>query len=161
VPCDCLPILVGAYGNDMAADDAFGPLVVAALAAAPPADVEIVNLGMKPLALLDHLAGRRAVCVIDAAHCADMPVGTLIDADFSAANRLRLVHDTVLSTHGLSVADELALAARLGMYQGAVNLLAAVVASVEVGRPPDERVLRQVPVAAGRIAAWARRILDR
>jgi hydrogenase maturation protease len=156
---DCPPILIGAYGNDMAGDDAFGPLVAAAMAAAPLADVEVLNLGMKPLALLGQLAGRRAVCVVDAARCNGIPVGTLIDSEFSQANRLRLVHDAVLSTHGLSVADELALAERLDVYQGDVRLVAAVVHCVELGKPADERVLRQVPVAASRIAEWARRVL--
>jgi hydrogenase maturation protease len=155
---DCRPILVCAYGNEMAADDAFGPLVAAALAAAPPTDMEIVNLGMKPLALLGQLAGRKAVCVVDAARCDDAPAGTLIDIDFSAANRLRLVHDAVLSTHGLSVADELALAERLDIYRGEVRLVAAVVESVELGIAADTRVLRQVPAAACRIAEWASKL---
>ena len=65
----CLPILVAAYGNDLAGDDAFGPLVAEAVRAKVLAGVEVVNLGMKPASLLVHLAGRRAVCVVDAARC--------------------------------------------------------------------------------------------
>ena len=79
-----LPILVAAYGNDMAADDSFGPLVAEAVRAMALSGVEVVSLGMKPASLLDHLAGRRAVCVVDAARCDGVPVGTLIDADFFA-----------------------------------------------------------------------------
>ena len=68
---DC-PLLVAAFGNDMAADDAFGPLVAEALRAMAPAGVEVVNLGMRPAALLDHLAGRAALCVVDAARGAGL-----------------------------------------------------------------------------------------
>jgi hydrogenase maturation protease len=58
---ESLPILVAAYGNTMAADDAFGPLVAEAVRAMQLAGVEVIALGMQPASLLDHLAGRRAV----------------------------------------------------------------------------------------------------
>ncbi len=159
MPDGCLPILVAAYGNDMAADDSFGPLVAASVRAMTPPGVEVVNLGMRPAALLDHLAGRRALCVVDAARCDGMPEGTLLDADFFDAHRPRLVHEAALSTHGLSVADELELARRLGICPKDVRLVAAIAGSVEVGRPVGNRVLAQVPAAARQIADWAARLL--
>ena len=107
MPDDCLPILVAAYGNEMAGDDSFGPRVAEAVRAMALAGVEVMNLGMKPASLLDHLAGRRAVCIVDAACCDGLPEGTLIDVDFLDADRPRLLHDSTLSTHGLSLADEL------------------------------------------------------
>ena len=155
-----LPILVAAYGNEMAADDSFGPLVAEAVRAMAPSGVEVVSLGMKPASLLDHLAGRSAVCVVDAARCDGVPVGTLIDADFFDADRPPLVHDRSLSTHGLAVADELELARRLGMCPPDVRLVAAVAGSVEVGRCASDGVLRQVPAAASRITNWARKLLE-
>ena len=82
MPDACLPILVVAYGNDLAADDAFGPLVAEAVRAKAVEGVEVLNLGMKPAGLLDHLAGRRAVCVVDAARCDGLPPGTLMEVDF-------------------------------------------------------------------------------
>ena len=187
----CLPILVVAYGNDLAADDAFGPLVAEAVRAKAIEGVEVLNLGMKPAGLLDYLAGRRAVCVVDAARCDGLPPGTLIETDSplspwvrvrvragcEASGRflaltpgpspigrgefvtVRLVHDAALSTHGLAVADELELARRLGICPQEVRLVAVVAESVEVGRPAGDAVLRQVPVAASRIAQWANRLL--
>ena len=152
-------ILVVAYGNDLAADDAFGPLVAEAVRATALTGVEVLNLGMKPAGLLDHLADRRAVCVVDAA-CGDgLPPGTLIDQDFFDANGIRLVHDGALSTHGLAVTDELELARRLGICPNDVWLVAVVADSVEVGHAAADAVLRQVPVAASRIVDWARRLL--
>ena len=82
----CPPILIAAYGNVMAADDAFGPLVAEAVRAKAIEGVEVVNLGMRPAGLLDHLPGHRAVCVVDAARCDGLPPGTLIETDFFDAN---------------------------------------------------------------------------
>lgn len=155
-----LPILVAAYGNELAADDSFGPLVAEAVRGRALAGVEVVTLGMRPMSLLDYLAGRSAVCVVDAASCEDAPPGTLLDMDFLDANRPRLVYDHALSSHGLSVADELELARQLGTCPKDVWLVAAVANSVEVGRPICEEVLSLVPTAAARIADWAGRILE-
>ena len=160
MPNDCPPLLVAAYGNEMAADDAFGPLVAEALRTMAVAGMEVVSLGMQPAALLNHLADRRAVCVVDAALCEGMPDGTLIEADFFDAARPSLVHDAALSTHGLSVADELDLAERLGICPSQVWLVAAVAGSVEVGQPIGDRVLQRVSVATQRIAAWASRLSE-
>ena len=113
------PILVAAYGNDMAGDDAFGPLAAEAVRAMRLPGVEVVSLGMRPASLLDHLAGCRAACVVDAARCEGLPAGTLIEVDFGPGtgsffgpSGLKnvpvplptplLVHDAALSTHGLA-----------------------------------------------------------
>jgi hydrogenase maturation protease len=151
------PILVAAFGNEMAGDDAFGPRVAEAVRAMAIPGVEVVALGMKPAGLLDQLAGRRALCVVDAARCDGVPTGTLLDLDFFGANRPSLVHDTALSTHGLSVADEIELARRLDLCPEEVRLVAVAAGSVEVGRSISGEVLRQVSAAADRIADWARR----
>jgi hydrogenase maturation protease len=157
---DRLPLLVAAYGNALAADDAFGPLVAEVVQAMALAGVEVVTLGMQPAGLLNHMAGRRAVCVVDAAWCAGLKPGTLIEGDFFAVDRPTLAHDAALSTHGLSVADELDLARRLEMCPRHVWLVAVVAASVEVGRAPSDNVTQQVPAAAERVAHWAARFSE-
>ena len=155
------PILIAAFGNEMAADDAFGHLVAEVLRVEAPPELDILSLGMKPASLFDHLADRRALCVIDAAHADDLPPGTLLEIDFFAPNRPRLAHDTALSTHGLSVADELELAKQLGLCPEQVRLVAVIADSVEIGRPPSEPVLQQVPAAVERIVAWANMLLQK
>ena len=52
------------------------------------------------------------------------------------------------------------LAERLGMCPKHVRLVAAVAGSAELGRSAGDEVLRQVPVAARRIAAWTRSVLE-
>jgi hydrogenase maturation protease len=159
VPDTLPPILVAAYGNEMAADDSFGPRVAEAVSAMGLGGVEVACLAGQVGGLLSHLAGRRAVCIVDAARCDGSSVGTLIEADFRAADRPRLLHEDALSTHGLSLADEIELAERLGLCPGHVHLVAAIAGSVEFGRPAGEQVLRQVPAAADRIAVWARSLM--
>ncbi|MCU0961069.1 MAG: hydrogenase maturation protease [Pirellulaceae bacterium] len=152
------PILIAAYGNALAGDDAFGPLVAEALHAQACAEVEVVSLGMRPAALLDHLADRSALCVVDAAWCDQQPAGTLLEMDFFAADRPELVYDRALSTHGLSVLAELQLARQLGLCPPQVRLVAVVAATAQVGCPPSAAVRQQVPVAVRRIADWARHV---
>ena len=62
VPNACPQILVAAYGNELAGDDSFGPLVVEALRAMATVGVEVISLGMRPASLLDHLAQSHAHC---------------------------------------------------------------------------------------------------
>jgi hydrogenase maturation protease len=154
-----IPVLIAAYGNELAGDDSFGLLAAEAVRAMAISGAEVVSLGMKPASLLNHLAGRIAVCVVDAARCDGMPVGTLIDMDFFDADLPSLVHDGSLSTHGLSVADELELARQLDLCPQIVRLVAVAAGSVEVGRSACDEVLRQVPVAGERIADWVMSVM--
>jgi hydrogenase maturation protease len=159
VPDALPPILVAAYGNEMAADDSFGPRVAEAVSAMALGGVEVVSLAAQSGGLLSHLAGCRAVCVVDAAQCDGLPVGALIEMDLRDPKRPQLIHEGTLSTHGLSLAAEIELAERLGLCPEHVHLVAVIAGSFELGRPAGEEVLRQVPAAADRIAAWARSLM--
>ena len=142
----------------MAGDDAFGSLVARELRTMVPCGMEVVDLGMKPAALLDYLADRTAVCIVDAAIDERLPTGTLIEVDFCDPDRPRLAHDRVLSSHGLSVADQLELASRLDLLPDDIRLVAVVIRSADRGCLPDIEVASQVPAAAGRIVQWAEQL---
>jgi hydrogenase maturation protease len=146
------PILVAACGNLMAADDAFGPLVARRLRDSPPQNAEIIDLGMKPTGLLDHLDGRRASIIVDAAISnSEFPVGSLVDMDFFSPDRPELVHDMPLSSHGLSIAHELELARKLEMLPRHVMLVAAAIDDASVGGAVGRRIEALVQPAADRI----------
>ena len=152
-------IVVAACGNVMAAADAFGPWVVAALREEDFAGVEVVNLDINPAALLDHLGGREALIVVDAVQCPGELKGALIDRDWFDPNRPPLVHDDVLSSHGLSLAEQIQLAGQLKLLPRYVRLLALVIDGAAVGEtPPDCR--RQVRAAVGRIKHWVSKWRD-
>jgi hydrogenase maturation protease len=151
------PLLVATFGNEMAGDDAFGPMVARALRTMALHGVEVVDLGMTPAALLDYLADRTAVCIVDAAIDKRLPPGTLVEADFFGPNRPQLVHERALSSHGLSVAGQLAMASGLGPLPDEVRIVAVTLGSAKLGRPVSKEVVRQVPSAARRIVEWALR----
>jgi hydrogenase maturation protease len=127
------PILVAACGNTLAGDDAFGPLVAQELQRQPPAGVEVIDLGMRPAGLIDHLPGRRVVILVDAALCPGHAAGELLDMDFFDPNRPALCADRITSTHALSLAGQLELAEALGILPPVVRLVALVTNSTQVG----------------------------
>jgi hydrogenase maturation protease len=126
-------ILVAACGNTLAGDDAFGPLVARQLALQSLPGVEVVDLGMRPAGLIDHLADRHAVILVDAALCEGRPAGELLELDFFAPDRPALCADRIASTHAFSVAGQLELAQALGMLPPVVRLVALTAESTHIG----------------------------
>ena len=121
------PILVAAVGNPMAGDDIFGHLVAEALQAEPLAGVEVIELDTHPARLLDHLEGRNTLYVVDAAWCPDEKLGRMIDLDWFDPARPPLMNERSLSTHGISVGDQLRLCQRLKLLPPVVRLLAVTI----------------------------------
>jgi hydrogenase maturation protease len=150
-----VPILIVACGNVLAGDDAFGPLVAQRLRQLSPKGTEIIDLGTKPAGLLDHLPGRHGVIIVDAAEPSSGSAGELIDMDFMSSCRPPLRHDVALSSHGLSIAHELALARTLGMLPVHVHLIAAATGTTQIGEAPTVGVLQSVEPAANRVAEIA------
>jgi hydrogenase maturation protease len=145
------PILVATCGNASAGDDAFGPRVAALLRENDRADLEVVDLGMKPAALLDHLEGRQMLVIVDAAAGQGLPPGLLIDTDWWSADRPPLVSERSLSTHGISLADQIELAGKLHLLPRIVRVIAATGAAMTVGAESSPSIDRLVAEAAHRI----------
>src|SRR5690606_20782439 len=99
-----------ACGNVMASDDAFGPLVARELRRTDPPGVDVIDLDIRPAALLDHLAGRAGLIILDAVHAPDSEPGTVLDIDWFSEARPALLNDDTMSTHGLSIGMQLELA---------------------------------------------------
>ena len=148
------PVLVAACGNVWAGDDAFGPTVAQLLRERSLSGVEVVDLGMKPAGLLDHLGDRTTVVIVDAAEPSSaFASDVLIDMDFMSPHRPALLHDAALSTHGLSIAHELALAQKLGQLPARVHLISAVATATELGEAMSATIQQLTSVAADRICA--------
>ena len=150
---DVAPVLVAACGNAMAGDDAFGPAVAAALRRESPAHCQVIDLGMAPTALLDHLPGRAALIIVDAAQAPDAG-DDLMEFDWDSPARPALVRQEQLSTHGLSIAAQIELARAMGLLPEVVKLIAAPVGEAQLGRPMDAAA-RLVERAAARVRALA------
>ena len=156
---DKAPILVAAYGNPMAGDDAFGPLLAESLQRNPLRDVEAVDLGMNPGGLLGLLDGRLALVLADAVHVPDTAAGVLIDCDWDQADRPPLASECKLSTHGLSIADQVELAGSLAMLPRTVRLIAVTTAREVSMQSPDDAITRQLAPARECIVRLARDVL--
>lgn len=155
------PFLVATFGNAMAADDAFGPLVGRCLTELHLPDVQVVALGMQPYGLLNHLAGLEGLILVDAAQATStIPAGKLMEVDFFGEQQLQLVHDLTLSTHGLTIPDELQLARKLGLLPPRVRLVTATVERFEVGIRRTFKMDRLVKPAAERVAKIVSRWSD-
>jgi len=134
------------------ADDAAGLAVAALLASRPLPDGVLVKTCMRPLPdLLDALEGADAAVLIDAARTGGVPgaIHRLAQGDLACLRSP--------SSHGLGVAQALALAAALGRAPARVELLAieasktgcdalspAVAASIAGAADAALRIVREV-----------------
>lgn len=153
------PILIAACGNLMAGDDEFGPLVAQALQDMTGDQVpwiNIINLEMKPTALMDYLPGPRLLIVVDAAQSEAAEAGRLIDIDWFSPNRPPLVCDAILSCHGMSIADNIELARRLDVLPDQVHLVAVTIGPTRIGGTMRHEVRCQVSAAAEKILTFTR-----
>ncbi len=150
-------ILVACCGQAMAGDDAFGLHVAQALHTLKLPNTKIVTLATKTADLLDHLPEPPMLIIVDAARDPSGRIGQLVDLDWFDPDRPPLTHETILSTHGLSIADQIELAQRLGICPPLVWLVACTVSDVGVGQAMHPAVCQQVPLAAHRVEMITKR----
>ncbi|MGA2446183.1 MAG: hydrogenase maturation protease [Opitutaceae bacterium] len=149
------PVLVLGLGNDILSDDAAGLLVAAAvherLAGEP--DIEVRATTEMGLALLDEIAGREAVVLVDSVQTGRAPPGHIHEFGPEELS-------TVLTTspHFLGVGETLALGQRLGLAMPRqVRIFALEVHDpFTVGTHLTPAVQQAVPTAAERVAEQAR-----
>lgn len=141
------PILVLGLGNILLRDEGVGVRVIEALASHPlPADVELCDGATAGLGLLDVLADRRKVIVVDAL-AGDRPPGTV----------LRLTRDdlaepaAVLSVHEFGLLETLAAARLLGLEPDDVVVFGVRPEAVEYGLELSPTIARLVPELVARV----------
>ncbi len=145
------PVLVAAFGNPMAGDDAVGHRVALRIRARPMEGVEVVELATRPMDLVLHLAGRKMLLIVDAVWIAGERPGRIVDMDWFGPERPLLAVEKAGGTHSMSVAHAVALAERLALLPPAVRVLGLTVRRPELGRPLTGVVRRSVRDLAHRI----------
>ncbi len=152
-------LLVAACGNLMASDDAFGPMVARELRGWELPGVEVVDLDIRPAALLDYLAGRTGLILVDAVYTPDREPGRVLDMDWfdpEPQGRPELANDDTMSTHGLSLAMQLDMAERLGMLPPFVRLIGVSIdRTPRVGLNAGPGFVKSVAAAANLIRTYA------
>ncbi len=116
------PVLILGLGNPMWGDDGIGPAVIRALQDEDLSpEVEIWDGGTAGLGLLEAIAERERVLVVDAAEM-DQPAGTVVC--LGPQDLTRGSGPQPLSPHQLGLAQVLALAGRLNVAPKQVKIWA-------------------------------------
>jgi hydrogenase maturation protease len=144
--------LVVGIGNDDRGDDGVGLLAARLLARAwadrPPPHVAVRAWHGDPLGLIEAWAGVDRLVLVDAVVSGAAP-GTCrrfgVDAPFATG--------AGASTHGVGLADALALARTLGRLPPTVEVWGIEAADFTAGAPPSEAVARAAADLAARLAA--------
>ncbi|MDT7042835.1 hydrogenase maturation protease [Candidatus Nitronereus thalassa] len=110
------PIRVIGIGNNMAGDDALGPLTIQAMKAKPLDDVELIEAGMSGLRILDVMKGADVVILIDAVRSGRIPgtIHRLVIPDDLGLLKQSAWNSGATSTHGFGLGETLTLSHTLG-----------------------------------------------
>jgi hydrogenase maturation protease len=128
-------VIIG-IGNRERGDDAAGCELVAQLRGRLPPEVELLEQNGEAGRLLAQLEGAAEACIVDA--CAvGVPPGTIRRLDAASPMPLRMRE---CSTHGLGVAEALAMARALGVLPPHCVLYAIEGESYELGAPLSQSV---------------------
>ncbi len=150
-------VLVLGLGNDVLRDDAVGLRIAAAARErlVGEAAIEVRATTEMGLALLDEIADREGVVLVDSVQTGQVPPGHIHEI---AAEGLSRVLTT--APHFLGIGETLALGRQLGLAMpGAVRIFAVEVADpFTLGTDLSPAVAAAVPVAADRVAAAAREL---
>ncbi|WP_435099588.1 hydrogenase maturation protease [Arhodomonas sp. AD133] len=138
-------------GNRGRGDDAVGPIVAERLRPLVPGDVSVHECSGEATTLVELLTGARAAYIVDAAVSSTAAIGTVRRFDVRASPLPPLASG--LSTHGLGLADALALARSLE------TMPAVCLVYVVEGRDFSPGAALSPPVARA-TEALAVRILD-
>jgi len=139
-------ITVIGLGNVLVGDDAFGPFVLNTLSAryAEPDGVSFCDLGTPGFDLVPHIAGARALIVVDTVKM-KAPPGTV--RTYRKADLVAKGPTPRTNPHQPSLADTLLLLELQGMAPEEVLLVGVAPDSYDTGAPLTDEVRAAVPEA--------------
>ncbi|ROR32537.1 HyaD/HybD family hydrogenase maturation endopeptidase [Inmirania thermothiophila] len=151
-----MAVLVLGIGNLLLSDEGLGVHAVRALERdwVLPADVEVVDGGTAGMELLDLMAGREHVVVIDAVKAEGPPGCVLVLRDEAVGAYFR----GPISPHQLGLSDVLAALALCEQTPRGLTLVGVVPASLETGLALSEPVREALPRALAEVVAELRRL---
>jgi hydrogenase maturation protease len=138
-----VPLVLG-FGNALRRDDGCGPAVVRAVRTGSPAGIEAVEVTGDPTGAIDAWEGRDLVIAVDAVS-GDGPPGTIYRWDGTGDLPVRPRPRS--STHGLSLADLVALGRTVGRMPRRLIVFGIQVVDVRDGTglsPEVDRSVREV-----------------
>lgn len=149
--CPAAGITVLGVGNVLRADDGAGSRVVEALEGALPAGIELTDGGTLSFGLLDAVAGRHGLVVVDAAQL-DAPPGTVRVLQGEEMDRF-VSRPGSVTVHEVSIAELLDMARLTGELPERRAMVAIQPGALDWGTASSEAVRAAIPEAAGRVRA--------
>lgn len=131
-------------GNRLCGDDAIGPLVLDALRGLDDARLELIEGGVDALALLDIMAEKPQVIVVDATRMGLSPGALRV---FQRDQCDLIVEQDHLSLHSLGLAEVLQLGEQFEMLPKNLKFVGIQPLSVEVDAPVSDVVTNAIPAA--------------
>jgi len=146
--------LILCLGNELLGDDGFGPEVARRLSSDGflPDDIEVIFAPLAGFALLDLLAGRQRVLIVDTIHTGRAPVGTL--HRFPAADLAASWHLT--TSHQISLSSAIELGRRMELdFPNEIEVIAVEAEDLEqFGEVLSEPVQEAVEDTVRLVAKW-------
>jgi hydrogenase maturation protease len=142
-----LPLVIG-IGTEARRDDGCGLAVARRLRGPLEGRADVVELSGDPIGILDRWAGRPLAVAIDAVRGGG-PAGTVVRQELGSEAALEGAPAT--STHGLSLAEALALGRSLGRWPDRLVVYGIEVADLRTGIGLSPAVAAAVPDVATRV----------
>ena len=144
-------IRVVGLGNAWAGDDAVGLVAAERLQRLAPAGVEVLQMEMPDCQIFEGIGANDHLIVVDA--CLDeSPPGTVHELGLEELTSLPLRH---CSSHGMGLADWLAMAEAMGEETGRLHLYAVSIGQTALGEPlsaeTEQAVERLLPILKRKI----------
>ena len=136
------PILILGVGNILLTDEGFGVHVIEHLRSIPlPDDVELFDGGTAGADLIDVLADRRKVIIIDTVQ-SDQPPGTILKFKI---DDLLPQHEGIMSMHNLGIPETLTMTKLLACHPAEVIFIAIKPGYISCGLTLTKHISDQIP----------------
>lgn len=132
-------------GNDLYGDDGVGVAIMNTAKSLPDFDrIQFIDCATDALGLIDHMKETKHVLIIDAAKMGESP-GTVKVFDAEDAN-LTIKTDH-LSIHGISLAETMNIAKRIGFYPDTVTIMGIEPERLTINTGLSNSVANAIPTA--------------
>jgi len=132
-------------GNDLYGDDGIGTEILKMVKEYSVfADTPLIDCATDALSIIDHFKDAEHVLIIDAAKMGEPP-GTV--KLFDATKAKLLIKTDHLSVHGISLAETMNIAKRIGLYPKSVAIMGIEPEQLSVNTGLSNSVAYAIPVA--------------
>jgi hydrogenase maturation protease len=146
-----MPTLLIGLGNDFRGDDGAGLEVARRVRTRGPVGIDVIELPGDPVALIEAWRGAADAVVVDAMQ-SGRPPGTIARIEVTDGHADGTLAMPARSSHGLGLAEAIALAHTLRQLPARLVVYGIEVATLEHGASLSEPVARAVSELVGRLA---------